>query len=368
MAIRSRARVVAAFAGALALTGAGAAARAAMPCPVVSLKGATGVIGEAHGYQATGRCEKKWSKTETSMAGFVSSTTNLYMGLEFSGKASWNRDTGLAEESLSFQGLSPNSPTGKRTVSGICSQDPFLIDPPGGAASCHSVTAQAKVSSGPLYEFLVEKSFWLGRHFALAEAQALSQQAAANPPKTAQPPPPKKKPPALKDAKADEKQKAALATAVLAAMPKPAPVGLEAEAMLGASRAFAHGGAVAAQPMSGFGAGWSGGSQLFWSGGQVGSWLDLVIDVPASGSYSLALYLTRAPDYAQLKVEVDGESGVRFDGFSKRVEPSGPVRVGTFELQAGPRRVRLTITGKHADSRGLLVGVDRMDLLPVGGG
>lgn len=372
MANRVRPRALTAMAAAFGAAALSAAAGAApLPCPSVSLKGATGVIGEDHGYSASGQCLKQWSETESKSI-FGSSSTNHSISLQFTGKASWNRDTGVAKESMSFKAGNSESPTGKRVVTGVCTQDPFLMNPPGGAASCHSVKAQAEVVSGPTLQLLTEPSFWLTKKFSLAEAQALSQQAAskptATPPPPAKPPAPKQESPPqrLKDAQAAGNQKIAIA-GVVAALPKPGPIGLEAEALLAAQKAFPHGGSVAAQSMRGFGNGWSGGAQLFWSGAQVGSWLDLVVEIPASGTYSMAIYLTKAPDYAQVKVEVDAANALSFDGFSKRVEPSGPVRGGRFELQAGPRRVRLTITGKNAGSSGLLVGVDRIDLIPVEG-
>jgi hypothetical protein len=345
-----------------------AAGAGPLPCQSVSLKGATGVIGEKHGYTVTGSCLKEWAETTTKP--FSSSSTNHSISLDFAGKLSWNRDTGEAKESISFKSGNSETPTGKRVVTGVCTQDPFLKDPPGGAASCHSVQAQAVVESGPTLQLLTEPSFWLAKKIALIEAQSLSQQAAskptATPPPPAQPPAPKPQVPRLKASQAAGSQQAAIA-GVVAALPKPGPIGLEAEGMLAAQKAFAHGGSVAVQSMRGFGNGWSGGAQLFWSGGQVGSWLDLVVDIPAPGTYSMAIYLTKAPDYAQVQVEVDANKALTFDGFSSRVEPSGPVRGGRFELQAGPRRVRLTITGRNAGSSGLLVGVDRVDLIPVQG-
>jgi hypothetical protein len=373
MAFQPRSRALVAVAGGALLAAASALpARAEMPCPVVSLKSARGVIGEEHSYKVTGRCEKNWSKSETSWAGWKSKTTNLYMGMNISGSTSWNRKTGIAKESISFTGLNASSPTGKRVVRGVCSQDPFLMDPPGVAASCHSIEAQAEVISGPTLELLTEKTFWLGRRIGLAEAQALSQQAAAAPPPPA-PPAPKKLPPGLKDARAATSSQSAkqpiapLASAVKLAMLKPTPVAVEAEALLAAGKATVRGGALAAQPMREFGAGWSDGAQLFWHSGDVGAVLDLVVDVPVAGRYSLALYLTRAPDYALLQLEVDGARSVTFDGFAERVEPSGPVRAGSFDLQAGPRRISLMILGRHAQSTGHFAGVDRIELLPVGG-
>lgn len=41
----------------------------------------------------------------------------------------------------------------------------------------------------------------------------------------------------------------------------------EGENLVNSGKAHVNGGSVAAQPMSGFGSGWSGNAQLFWGGG-----------------------------------------------------------------------------------------------------
>lgn len=146
------------------------------------------------------------------------------------------------------------------------------------------------------------------------------------------------------------------------------PISIEAEALVKAGKASVNGGKVSAQPMAGFGSGWSSNAQLFWSGGAVGAVLDLVIDVPAPGTYGVELYLTRAPDYGNLKVEVDGKSTPAvFTGYAATVSPGGPLMVGRFPLQPGPRRVSFMIVGKAQQSSGYFAGIDQVKLYPVGG-
>jgi hypothetical protein len=151
-----------------------------------------------------------------------------------------------------------------------------------------------------------------------------------------------------------------------AVAPLPSAVDLEAEALLDRGRVRTDGGRAVVQGMAGFGGGWSGAAQLFWTGGRAGSTLDLVVDVPQAGTWSVVLFLTRAPDYARLQVDVDGKPGARFEGYAPRV--TGPVewRAGTFTLEPGPRRVRLTIAGKSPASTGLLAGIDRVRLQRAG--
>jgi hypothetical protein len=143
-------------------------------------------------------------------------------------------------------------------------------------------------------------------------------------------------------------------------------IDVEAETLLAAGKLQIRGGQTAAQPMTGFGPGWGGGAQLFWYGGAVGATLDLLVDVPSTGSWSVEVDLTRAPDYARVQFEVDGNRVLdRFEGYAPQV--SGPVTVplGTFALQPGPRRVSLVIVGRDRASTGWLVGVDRIRLRPV---
>jgi hypothetical protein len=143
---------------------------------------------------------------------------------------------------------------------------------------------------------------------------------------------------------------------------------IEAEALVTAGKASVNGGRVTVQAMAGFGSGWSGNAQLFWSGGAVGAVLDLVIDIPAPGTWGVELYLTRAPDYGDLKVEVDGKpAAVEFSGYAARVSLSGPVVAGRFLLQPGPRRISFMIVGKDRQSTGYFAGIDQVKLYPVGG-
>lgn len=138
----------------------------------------------------------------------------------------------------------------------------------------------------------------------------------------------------------------------------------EGEALVKAGKTMVNGGKVAVQPMAGFGKGWSGDAQLFWSGGATGAVLDLLLDVRKSGRYRVELHLTRAPDYARLKAEVEGQaSAVSPDPYSSSVLPPAPWQLGTFTLRSGTRKVSLMIVGKHPQSAGYYVGIDRLRLV-----
>ncbi len=148
---------------------------------------------------------------------------------------------------------------------------------------------------------------------------------------------------------------------------RPALLEIEGEALVRAGAFQVAGGQVRVQPMTSFGAGWSGGEQLFWSGGAVGAVLDLIVDVPAASQYAVEIYMTRAPDYGRVSFEIDGKPGAYvFDGMNVQVLATGPQQLGKFPLQAGQRRVSLMIVGKYKDSTGYYVGIDKLRLYPAG--
>jgi hypothetical protein len=142
----------------------------------------------------------------------------------------------------------------------------------------------------------------------------------------------------------------------------------EAEQLLTAGKTQLRGGQAVAQGMAGFGPGWSGDAQVFWHGATVGATLDLLIDVPADGAWTVEIALTQAPDYGQLAFEVDHHPVERpFDGYAPRVAGPVTVALGTFAMIHGPRPVSLKIVGRNPAASGWLVGIDRVVLKPADG-
>lgn len=388
----------------------------ALECSSPTLKSASGVIGNKHGYKITGDCTYTWSETETGVG--TSSTTTGSLSFSYVGGARWDRQTGEAVEKLDFTG----DASGVRAVTANCSQDPFLKDPPGGAAKCTPPKVQVEIESGNIYQLLLKGGFWAAKKLSLAEAQALS---ALLPP--SQPPPPDKpktqavasgstpadtsvggvattgvmgsqgtvmsdSPPqdvAGRAAVIEQMQRGANsaqrmpADAGRATQPasggmarasgggmtrgNPMQMEIEAEALVKSGAYQLNGGQARVQQMGGFGGNWSGGEQLFWSEGATGAVLDLIIEVPAASKYAIEIYMTRAPDYGRLSFEVAGQaSTVPFDGMAPKVMSSGPIQVGTFPLQAGQRRLSMMITGKHPQSANYYVGIDKLRLYPAG--
>jgi hypothetical protein len=239
-----------------------------------------------------------------------------------------------------------------------CTKDPIIYK-----ASCvvlkHSNTTNWEPFSNAA---LQQKRPILQGKTTLIEAMALSKKQASSPP-----PPPSSSQAQKKDqAKAAEKDQAKDSNVPSSNGPA-AMFTVEAERLVQANKALVNGGKVSVQPMAGFGSGWSGNAQLFWSGGAVGAVLDLLVDVPAAATYAVELYMTRAPDYADLKIEVDGKpSPVPFSGYAPTVMAPNPMQAGKFSLQPGSRKVSFMISGKYQQSTGYFVGIDQIRFYPAG--
>jgi hypothetical protein len=318
----------------------------ALSCGQLQLKDASGVIGPFQKYSAAAKCVDEHATTKKgklTWTGYESTTTNpnnIY--LEIMGKASWNRKTGEAKESLFISG----DAKGKRITTATCTQDPFLKDPPGDKASCKDFVPQYQGETGPAYEFFVSPAFFLAKTIRLAEAQALSE-SAKDGPKPNNPPPPPPMPNKT--------------------MTSPGGAQVwEGETLLRNRKYLVGGGKLARQPMEAFGPDWSGDAHLLWTEGAVGAVLDLVIDVAKRGAYRVSLGLTQGPDFGIIDAEVNGEkSSMKFDGYSPTVKRVDPVELGTFNLNAGPRKIALMIIGKNSQSTNFLVGIDRVTITPV---
>jgi hypothetical protein len=340
--LRERARWVGVFAGLLLMGSARPVA--AMSCGELRLMAAHGVIGNLQRYTVTARCGQETSVdkgTKLTWSGLQSTTKNVSVWMDVIGEASWDRITGEATETLKITG----DASGKRLAKGICNQDPFLKDAPGGAATCHGIQAQYVSTGGKLYEWFVQPRFFLSGLISFVEAQALSAKSASSPTTpTPAPPPPTPV----------HKMSSPSGTKVW-----------EGEGLFSSNKVQLQGGKLGVQPMQAFGSSWSGGSQLLWVNGGIGAVLDLQIDVPEAAVYRVSLALTKGPDFGVIQAEVDGKaSATKFDGYSPTVARVDPVELGIFTLRPGQRNVSLMIIGKNSQSTGFLVGVDRIELKP----
>lgn len=128
----------------------------------------------------------------------------------------------------------------------------------------------------------------------------------------------------------------------------------------------ATGGTIEVQMMDAFTGKWSGDGQLWWKPKTPGEKLTLEIDSGDAGVKELIGYFTMAPDYGDIKVRVNGNTGdgTIFKGFGQGVKPSGPFSFGKYPFQAGKNRIEIELVGKNTQSSDYLVGIDGFMLKP----
>lgn len=136
---------------------------------------------------------------------------------------------------------------------------------------------------------------------------------------------------------------------------------IEAESLLGS--ATVTGGKLQVQDMGNWANGWSGNAQLWWVEAKPGDKLTLPITAPADGTYELTGFFTRAGDYGIFRTSLNGTPiGSLVDGYSTKVEPTGPVPYGPVQLKKGVNQLTIEIVGKESRaagySEGYLVGID----------
>ena len=129
-------------------------------------------------------------------------------------------------------------------------------------------------------------------------------------------------------------------------------------------------GNAAPQSMASFQAGeWSGDSQLWWTGARPGDTLVLGFETPKAGKYHLATALTKAVDYAKVRIALDEETHFILDEvnlFDTQVITTGELSLGTHSLTEGKHRLHINILGKDPKAAaGYMVGIDYLQLTPT---
>ena len=92
---------------------------------------------------------------------------------------------------------------------------------------------------------------------------------------------------------------------------------------------------------------WSGDRQLWWRDGKPGDRLVFEVPVPRDGEYRVAANLTKAADYAIVKMTLDGQAaGGEIDRYATGVGHD-LIELGRFQLKRGPVRLEVRITGAN---------------------
>jgi hypothetical protein len=146
-------------------------------------------------------------------------------------------------------------------------------------------------------------------------------------------------------------------------------ISIELEDFTGAAKIS--GGRTARQDMGGFGPGWSRNAQLFWSAPTPAdrptrNWPHLAVHftVPPPASYEVILHYTSAPDFGTFRVFLDGQPKADIDAYSAGVAPQ---MRALGHLGPGNHELLVSVFSKAAGSRGFSVGLDRIELRPLGG-
>lgn len=119
------------------------------------------------------------------------------------------------------------------------------------------------------------------------------------------------------------------------------------------------------QPMGGFKADhWSGNDHLWWTGAKPGSRLGLEFNVEESGTYRLDFALTKARDYAIVKVFIDDQViDSQIDLYDPQVITTGMLSYSGITLKGGQHRIVIEITGANSQAaKSYMVGVDYLRL------
>lgn len=139
--------------------------------------------------------------------------------------------------------------------------------------------------------------------------------------------------------------------------PAPALYRIEGEEKT-ATAASVTGGSIRAQAMNGWGSAWSGGSQLFWTGGKAGDVLTLYFTAEKAGDYNAVVFLTQARDYGILSFSLNGKTVAGpFDGYATAVRRAS-AELGTLRVKAGVNVFRIRITGKNSAATNTYAGLD----------
>ena len=106
---------------------------------------------------------------------------------------------------------------------------------------------------------------------------------------------------------------------------------------------------------------WSGDSQLWWTGGKPGDVLKVAVPVAKAGRYRLKAVFSRAPDYAVVRLGLDGkpfENG-QIDLFGSKVTNTQELVLGELDLEAREHEFSVEITGANPAARpAYMVGID----------
>jgi hypothetical protein len=309
-----------------------------LDCSAISLKAAA-QTGQSWFYDMSGICNLV-DHTVTETATSTTSRNDVVSAGFANVSARWDAQTGMASESISFEGEFYG------TINAIfqCNANPFET-----RQSCAVTGFEfSDPSLGYVAQYITQLRTPLsGAKVDPVEAAALAQ--------AGTPPPPPPPPPA-----------GTQNIPIIAGVIFRDPIVLEGEDLTHTVRGQ---GQASPQDMSGFGPGWSNNAHLFWAPNGVGSLLTIPLDASGPSPYSIAVSLTRAPDFAQVRAYIRysvagghrDTNPVDIDAFAANVSRPLPITINVPQTTGDMQLVIITM-GKNDASTGLFSGIDRIQI------
>jgi hypothetical protein len=127
------------------------------------------------------------------------------------------------------------------------------------------------------------------------------------------------------------------------------------------------GGQTQEQDLTGFGESWSNDAHLWWTEAKPGDKLELLLPVTKAGQYRVGMQLTKAPDYGVVQLYLDGQKlGEPLDLYHASVVPSGLLKFGEHQLDAGDHKLMIEVVGANEKAvKNYMSGLDYVKLTPV---
>jgi hypothetical protein len=111
------------------------------------------------------------------------------------------------------------------------------------------------------------------------------------------------------------------------------------------------------------GTAYSGGHQFWVQPCDLNGWVDIALEIPKAGFYTVTAKYTKSWDYAMIQASMDGTAlGPVVDTYAPSVVPGDAIPLGKLELTAGRHALRFQATGHHPDSKGYLMGIDHVEI------
>jgi hypothetical protein len=119
-----------------------------------------------------------------------------------------------------------------------------------------------------------------------------------------------------------------------------------------------------------FGKQWSNDHQLFWAATKTSQFIELILPPQKPGKYHLIARFTESPDYGTFQLSLNGaDVGQPIDLYAAQLKAREPIDLGEVTLPEGKPILKVTLTGKNADSTASGFGLDYLKVtLSIAGG